>query len=257
MIIDTKPIKEKLFLELQSKRKEIKNDLRLDIILSNDTLMSAKYVQKKVLMGKSLDIDVVVHEGFKTMDFESSNGVILQLPASADQMSYLNSIPLQLDVDCLTNLDKHLANGVYPPTIQGILQVLESLEIGKEELKSKVVVVIGQGVLVGNPLVQTLLKLESTVISCNQYTKDLYNYTKIADIIISATGVANLININHISREKYQILIDAGTANVSSKLVGDIDQELANLKNILLCPSPKGIGPLTVLNIFKNLLQEK
>ena len=255
MILDTQPIKEKIFLELKERRKKIKKELRLDIILSNDSLMSAKYVEKKILMGKSLDIDVLIHEDFRTVDIKASNGIILQLPAPANQTAYLDTIPLELDVDCLTNLDKHLTNGTYPPTIQGILQVLESLGIGIENLKGKVVVVIGQGVLVGKPLVQTLLKLESTVISCNQYTKDLYKHTKIADIIVSATGVANLINIDHTSKEKYQILIDAGTTNVSSKLVGDIDQELANLKNILLCPSPKGIGPLTVLNIFKNLLK--
>ena len=60
------------------------------------------------------------------------------------------------------------------------------------------VVVIGRSNIVGKPLSIMLISAGATVTSCNSKTKDLSDYTKNADILISATGVAGLIGKEHI-----------------------------------------------------------
>jgi 5,10-methylene-tetrahydrofolate dehydrogenase/methenyl tetrahydrofolate cyclohydrolase len=37
-------------------------------------------------------------------------------------------------------------------------------------------------------------------------------------------------------------------------MIGDINKTVGDYSNIRLCPSPRGIGPLTVVNIFHNLV---
>jgi methylenetetrahydrofolate dehydrogenase (NADP+)/methenyltetrahydrofolate cyclohydrolase len=50
------------------------------------------------------------------------------------------------------------------------------------------------------------------------------------------------------------VLLDAGTTDVSGSLKGDADPMCAE-KSSIFTPVPGGIGPLTIVLIYKNLLQ--
>ena len=250
MIINNQIIKAKSIDELKQKLARIEDPIILDIVFSTDDFASSKYVEMKKKLGQELGIKVNVHRSYSDVNIEASNGVIIQIPCASEEEQYLEVIPKHLDIDLFNNRDQMLRYGILPPTIKGIFQVLDN----PKDLRGKTIVVIGQGKLVGKPLIDCLLDYEATIISCNEHTHNIKKYTQDAFIIISGTGVPNLIDESWINKEKPQYWIDAGTAESNGKIIGDIDQSIGEYSNIHLCPSPKGIGPLTVVNIFHNLV---
>jgi 5,10-methylene-tetrahydrofolate dehydrogenase/methenyl tetrahydrofolate cyclohydrolase len=122
------------------------------------------------------------------------------------------------------------------------------------DLRGKTVLVIGQGKLVGNPLVGCLLQTGATIISVNEWTDSFRNNSlrrlaKKADIVISAIGKPGIIKPDIFLENTF--VIDAATSESDGALVGDIDKNSAD--KIILCPSPGGIGGLTILALFYNL----
>lgn len=128
----------------------------------------------------------------------------------------------------------------------------EKLVTQKADYTGKVVAVIGQGILVGTPLVKYLLDRNATVISVNKDTQNPKSLTTQADIIFSGAGVAGLVNKDWIKKDA--IVIDAATSGVGGEIFGDVNKDDID-QSTYLCPSPKGVGPLTVLYIFWNLLK--
>ena len=126
----------------------------------------------------------------------------------------------------------------------------------KLDLTGRIVAIIGQGKLVGNPLLGYFAARNATIISLNKDTPNKEKLVKLADIVIAASGVPNLVKSHWLCPNA--IVIDAATSESGGVLAGDIDknelEENSNfIKQINLCPSPGGIGPLTVLSIFWNL----
>lgn len=50
--------------------------------------------------------------------------------------------------------------------------------------------------------------LNATTTSCHLYTEDLMSITKKADIVISATGIKELFNVDYL--KPYAVVIDIG-----------------------------------------------
>jgi methylenetetrahydrofolate dehydrogenase (NADP+) / methenyltetrahydrofolate cyclohydrolase len=252
MLLKSQDIKDTLFKKLLLKRNTIKSELNLDIVLATDNPASLKYVSKKQEYGKLLNINVRVNDSFDNIEFGDSNGVIIQLPTSKKEHLNINMIPLQLDVDLMNNFEELISTGVYPPTIKAILQFIEMYNC---TLINPKVVIIGEGILVGKPLINVLKSQGYDVIICNEYTPNTKDITKLGDLIISATGVPLLIDKSYINQDKKQLWIDAGTAESNGKIVGDINHEIEQFDNITLVPCPGGVGPLTVHNLFENLIE--
>ena len=115
---------------------------------------------------------------------------------------------------------------------------------------------------VGKPLAALLLNRNATVTICHVFTKDLKSYTTNADILISATGVRNLINADFIKIGA--TVIDVGIINTKDGICGDVEYESALEKVAKITPVPGGVGPVTVacslvnmIKTFKNCIVEK
>ena len=79
---------------------------------------------------------------------------------------------------------------LIPCTPKGIISLLDYYKI---PLKEKRVVIIGRSELVGLPLFHLLLNKDATITLCHSKTKNLKQYTKLADILIVAVGKKGLI----------------------------------------------------------------
>jgi methylenetetrahydrofolate dehydrogenase (NADP+)/methenyltetrahydrofolate cyclohydrolase len=110
--------------------------------------------------------------------------------------------------------------------------------------------VIGAGELVGKPLIQLLINHKATVSVLNSSTPSMADYTRRADIIISAVGKPGLIQGDMISDGC--IVIDAGTSSIGDTTIGDVDIVSVEPKAGLLTPTPGGVGPLTVAKLLEN-----
>ena len=81
---------------------------------------------------------------------------------------------------------------------------------------------------------------------------NLEEYTKRADILISAVGKANLITKDMVKKDF--IGIDVGINVVNGKITGDFSKDVEE-KASYLTPVPGGVGPMTVAMIIDNLIE--
>ena len=184
------------------------------------------------------------------------NGILLQLPLPSqfNQDKLLNLINKNKDVDGLTDINAGLlfkGNGnLVPCTPLGIITLLKEYKIN---LIGKHAVIIGKSNLVGKPLAMLFLQEGATVTICHSKTNDLKEYTKQADILVSAVGKKGLVTNDMI--KKNSVIIDVGINRVAGKLYGDVDFE--NIKDIasFITPVPGGVGPMTVAMLLFNVVK--
>ncbi len=112
--------------------------------------------------------------------------------------------------------------------------------------------VIGQGELVGRPTTYFLKKQGYNVSVADSETPDISILTKEADVIISATGHANLITKDIV--RVGTVVIDAGTSESSGAIVGDVSVEVGQVAGFMT-PVPGGVGPVTVAMLYNNVAQ--
>lgn len=270
MILSGKEIQQKHLKLLSKKVAKLKHKPVLVIIQIGDNKESQVYINQKIKFGKNIGISVEYYqlESNVTLEFikklisdfnndDDIGGIIVQLPLPKKiqkfQFEIIEAISPAKDVDGLTsiNLKKLVSNekGIIPATAQGVLTMLEESKI---EISGKHIVIVGRSLLVGRSLSQLLLNKDATVTVCHSKTKNLFSVTKTADIIISATGIPNLITSKHVS--KGQTVIDVGTTLVEGKLTGDVDFEKVSKIVKHISPVPGGVGPMTVLSLFENLV---
>jgi methylenetetrahydrofolate dehydrogenase (NADP+)/methenyltetrahydrofolate cyclohydrolase len=130
--------------------------------------------------------------------------------------------------------------------------VMKMLDYYKIEVKGKHVVVVGRGNVVGKPLSYMLLAKDATVTVCHSKTKNIKEHTTKADILIAATGKANLITEDMV--KVGASVIDVGTSRVNGKIVGDVDFENV-IKKANCSPVPGGVGPMTVSMLISNVVE--
>lgn len=97
-----------------------------------------------------------------------------------------------------------------------------------------------------------LINAGATVTSCNSKTADISAYTKHADIVISATGIAGIITKDII--QESTIIIDVGFSLHKGVVMGDADFTEIHKQGNLITPVPGGVGPMTVAMLMKNTI---
>ena len=193
------------------------------------------------------------------------HGILVQLPLPdhIDSEKILLTINPNKDVDGFHpyNLG-HLTAGVptfIPCTPKGIMRFFEHHDY---ELKGKHVVVVGRSNIVGRPIsILTSLKKkysDATTTICHSGSKDIYNFTKVADIVILAIGSPNFLKAEHIKNGA--IVIDVGInriidSNGKPILVGDADFNSLKHKVEAITPVPGGVGPMTIAMLVENTVE--
>lgn len=122
----------------------------------------------------------------------------------------------------------------------------------KRVLRNERVVLIGRGIVGGQPIGKTLSETGINYININSTTPNPTEYYKEADIIITAVG-KRIIKSDMV--KPGVVLISAGLRREDGKLRGDYDEkDIANIAKFY-SPTPKGIGPVDVLYLYSNLIQ--
>ncbi|MEN9921191.1 MAG: Bifunctional protein FolD, Methylenetetrahydrofolate dehydrogenase/Methenyltetrahydrofolate [Candidatus Parcubacteria bacterium] len=272
MIISGKEIQTKYIEALKEKVLKMEHKPVLVIIQIGENKASQVYINQKIKFGKLLGVPVEFYqlEEDVTLEFvqkligdfnhdDDICGIIVQLPLPQHlkqfQFEIIDAIEPEKDVDGLTstNLKRLMSSegGLVPATAKGIMTMLKESNI---EVNGKHVVVVGRSVLVGRSLSQLLLNQDATVTVCHSKTKNLASITKGADIIITATGQPKLITKEHVSEG--QTVIDVGITSTGELLEGDVDFEEVSKIVQNISPVPGGVGPMTVLSLFENLIEK-
>ena len=183
------------------------------------------------------------------------NGIIIQLPLPEgyNEKRLINTIINSKDVAGLTDINiGRLSSGrktLIPSTAMAVMEILKRYNV---EIESKNVVLVGRGKLTCKPLIQLFLNENATVTVCHSKTLDLAKYTKEADILVSATGVKNIIK-EHMVKDG-AVVIDVGINFEKGKISGDVDFNKVSKKASLITPTPKGVGPVTISMLIKNVI---
>ena len=249
----------------------------LAVILVGDNPASVSYVtgkQKALAEAGMADRSIRLPENTEERELlkiiehlnkdESVHGILVQLPLPAhiDEEKVILAIKPEKDVDGFHPMNVgNLVIGkkaFLPCTPHGIIVLLEKMGI---KTAGKHAVVIGRSNIVGKPVSLLLAgkSVNCTVTICHTGTANMNEITKLADIIVVASGKPNTLTKDMV--KPGAAVIDVGVNRIpdSSKksgfrLVGDSDFE--GIKEIagFITPVPGGVGPMTIAMLMSNTL---
>lgn len=197
---------------------------------------------------------------------DNLDGYIVQLPLPKhiDEQKILLAIDPDKDVDGFhpTNFGRMALEmeSFIPATPFGIMELLERYKV---ETSGKHTVVIGRSHIVGRPMSILMSRKgnpgDSTVTLTHSRTKDLAEFTKNADIIITALGVPEFLKADMV--KDGVTVIDVGITRVEDAsnakgyvIKGDVDFDGVSKKAAFITPVPGGVGPMTIAMLLKNTL---
>ena len=192
-------------------------------------------------------------------------GINIELPLPEDYKDYQTDIFLNIDrykdIDCLNPInyyefltkDGNSLDDIIIPSVANAVKIM--LDYYQIDYIQKDIVILGSSLYTGFAIASLFLKYKSSVYLLNKYTKDIKDKSQIGEILISATGVINLVNKDYI--KEGACVIDVGFEIKNNQIYGDVDlQDLMN-KAQAVSVVPNGIGRIcnysALLNLYKNL----
>jgi methylenetetrahydrofolate dehydrogenase (NADP+)/methenyltetrahydrofolate cyclohydrolase len=270
-------IREELKTDIQKLKEEGRNVPGLVAILVGDDPASKIYVKSK---GKACN-----EIGMRTMTEEIPSNIsekeLLNIIESYNNNPDYHGILIQLPLPEHINEDKIIeaispekdVDGFHPVSIGKLVigkdtfrsctpaGIQELLIRYKIETKGKHIVVLGRSNIVGKPIANIMLQKKehanSIVTICHSAAPDVSYYTKQADILIAAIGVAEFVKADMV--KEGVVVIDVGINRVedSSKpkgyrLTGDVAFDEVAKKASYITPVPGGVGPMTIAMLLTN-----
>ena len=272
-IIDGKAIAQQVRIEWKARTANLRERgvvPGLAVIIIGDNPASLVYIRHKTRACAEIGIHSEVHafsaavpEAEVLAKIEALNidpqihGILVQLPLPPrfEVRVMLEAIAVEKDVDGfnLYNVGALVAGEtVFPPcTPFGVLCMLEYSGI---PIAGQNVVVVGASNIVGKPMANMLMKRDATVAITHIKTRDLAQWTILADILVVAAGKPNLITAPMVRTGA--VVIDVGINRLADgRLVGDVDFDAVKEKASYITPVPGGVGPMTVTMLLVNTIQ--
>jgi len=249
ILLDGKKLSNRILSNLSLEIRNLDFDINLDIILVGDDRSSIKYVTLKQQRAQEVGIGGQLHHLPETTQenellnlIEKLNNdknvtgffVQLPLPSHINKDLVLNSINIAKDADGLV-----LNSPIISAVVRGIIQLLDEYKLSFVDKK---VVILNDSQLIGQPLKKHFENRHSVVTLCNQSTQNLKDITQTADLLISATGVKNIVTTDIVKDNA--IVVDVAG--------GDVDFQNVSQKASFITPTFGGVGPMTVASLLEN-----
>ncbi|PIX68585.1 hypothetical protein COZ40_02505 [Candidatus Roizmanbacteria bacterium CG_4_10_14_3_um_filter_39_13] len=247
---------------------------QLVIVKSSNIDAVNNYISQKIKKGEKVGIEVKVVD-MNERDCENRkliqkkiiglnksaniHGIIFQKPSNSQIDEAIEEL-----IDTQKDVDGFLENSFHkPPVYRGVIKVLEKIfNLEGDEfiayLKTKKVVLIGKGKTGGQTIISGLKtegfnREQLTIIDSKTSEVKKKEYLINADIIISAVGKLNPVDLNLFSKES--ILIDIGVHfDERNKIRGDFNEEDIQDRVGYYTTTPGGIGALTVAYLMDNVV---
>ena len=158
---------------------------------------------------------------------------------------------------------------IAPCTALAVMEILKEAGVNPHGMNATVV---GQSAIAGKPVSLFLLREMATVTCCHIATRDLYEHTRKADLLVVAVGKPGLISAQHV--KKGAVVIDVGINRIDRPapdrgadrpqsgfadrkaalplIVGDVAfDEVKEIAGVMT-PVPGGVGPVTVAILLRS-----
>ncbi len=241
---------------------------------------------KHIKMLESVSERDVIKQIKKLNKDKNVNGIIVQLPLPESlypvRENILNSIAVEKDADGLSLESKkrrETGKGILPATARGVMELLEFYKV---PIRDKKVAVLGRSILAGGPIAEAMRAAGGVVTVCNSKTprEEEITTTKRSDIIVVAIGKPKFLTTEFFTPGAGQGVVDVGINKTgvgrgqtsgsergltsfptklqeeipTTKFVGDVDFENVAPLVAAISPVPGGVGQMTVLALFENLV---
>ena len=272
-IIDGKAIAENLLQDLKKEidvrsKKGIRNP-SLAVVLIGSNPASSIYVKNKRLACEKIGVKSIAYD----LPNETSEKELLTLIETLNNDTSIDGILVQSPLPSHINNDVIFENisplkdvdGFHPKNIgllaikqpqlrsctpYGVMKLIKATQLAIQGLDA---IVVGSSNHVGRPMALELLLAGCTVTMCNRYTQKLQQKIELADIVVAAAGIPDMIKGSWI--KPGAIAIDIGINRLESgKIIGDIEFDIAKTRAGFITPVPGGVGPMTVATLMENTL---
>lgn len=184
------------------------------------------------------------------------HGYLIQnpIPKGLDYNAALAAMDPAKDADGLHPTSLGLlalgADGPRPCTPAGIQAMLIHYGV---DIAGKHVVVVGRGPTLGRPLAMLLSLKEpganAAVTTVHTGVDDWRAYTRLADIVVGAAGVPNMVTAADV--RPGAVVIGGGLTWEGKRVVSDIDEGVGEVAS-WVTPRLGGVGPTTVAMLLRN-----
>lgn len=224
--------------------------------------IAAGFTSRVVRLPASVTQEQIVAQIHAFNQDATIHGILVQLPLpkQLNEEQILQAIVAEKDADGFhySNQGRLFAGlpTTLPCTPAGIALMLRELRRERSDFnpEGKHAVVIGRSNIVGKPMAQLLLSgFNMTVSICHSRTRNLGEFIRSADLIVSATGVRGIVDLAQM--KPGAIVIDVGINRVGGRVTGDLDLQLAEEKAAFFTPVPGGVGPMTIAMLLYNTLR--
>jgi len=272
-IIDGKAIAENLLQDLKKEidvrsKKGIRNP-SLAVVLIGSNPASSIYVKNKRLACEKIGVKSIAYD----LPNETSEKELLTLIETLNNDTSIDGILVQSPLPSHINNDVIFENisplkdvdGFHPKNIgllaikrpqlrsctpYGVMKLIKATQLAIQGLDA---IVVGSSNHVGRPMALELLLGGCTVTICNRYTQKLQQKIELADIVVAAAGIPDMVKGSWI--KPGAIAIDIGINRLESgKIIGDIEFDIAKTRAGFITPVPGGVGPMTVATLMENTL---
>lgn len=270
-ILDGKACAKEILSDIKAQVEKMTRKPSLAVILVGDDEASKIYVKNKEKTALELGFKSKTYRLEKNTTAQELKDLILNLNLDVDTDAILLQLPLPKHLKAQEFIElidpKKDVDGFHPIncgklltdtnpyaiscTPKGVIKLLEKNNI---EISGKHCVVIGRSNMVGKPLSILLLNKNATVTMAHSKTKNLSQTAKTADILISATGVSNLVKKDFV--KEGAVVVDVGISRDSErKIKGDVDFLEVSKVASHITPVPGGVGPMTIAMLMENTLE--
>lgn len=270
-ILDGKACAKEILSDIKAQVEKMTRKPSLAVILVGDDEASKIYVKNKEKTALELGFKSKTYRLEKNTTAQELKDLILNLNLDVDTDAILLQLPLPKHLKAQEFIElidpKKDVDGFHPIncgklltdtnpyaiscTPKGVIKLLEKNNI---EISGKHCVVIGRSNMVGKPLSIILLNKNATVTMAHSKTKNLSQTAKTADILISATGVSNLVKKDFV--KEGAVVVDVGISRDSEgKIKGDVDFLEVSKVASHITPVPGGVGPMTIAMLMENTLE--
>ena len=184
------------------------------------------------------------------------NGILVQLPLPGhiDPVHVTERVLPDKDVDGVhpRNMGRLVLRepAIRPCTSRAVMALLDRTGV---VLRGMHATVVGASNHVGRPMGLELLLVGCTVTTVHRFSRGTRNHVAQADIVVSATGKAGLIEHDWV--KPGAIVIDVGiVAQADGKVRGDVRFDEVAQHAGWITPVPGGVGPMTRALLLDNTL---
>jgi methylenetetrahydrofolate dehydrogenase (NADP+)/methenyltetrahydrofolate cyclohydrolase len=250
MLLQTKDLIEQTTAKLVSERALLTTKPGLALIWVGNDAQTKSFVRVKQQKAKLLDCEFFLYHLesagldqlvalMKSLNKKKEvHGIVLQLPLPSKEWAapLIEAMAPEKDIDHLRSDSPYDA-----PTPSGILAILEHNNIDPAKENT---VILGAGRLVGAPLAEIFTKRNWSFSQIRRRAIEHRDEIRKATLVISATGVEKLVTPELVGPDA--VVIDGSGI--------DVDVVAVEAKVRAVSPSKGAVGPMTVCQLFRNLL---